>query len=71
MQHCKVLAHAYRQLDIHDKNYPTYDLKLAAVVFSMKPWRRYLYGVHVDVYTNHKSLQYVFTQTDLNLRQTK
>ena len=54
---------------MHDKNYPSRDLKLAAVVFALKIWRHYLYGVHVDVFNDHKSLQYVFTQKDLNLRQ--
>ncbi|WMV13624.1 hypothetical protein MTR67_007009 [Solanum verrucosum] len=71
MQHGKVIAYASRQLKIHDKNYPTHDLELAAVVFSLKIWRHYLYGVYVDVFTDHKSLQYVFTQKDLNLRQRR
>ena len=66
MQHVKVVAYDSRQLKVHDKNYPTHDLELAAVVFALKIWRHYLYGVHVDVYTDHKSLQYVFTQKELN-----
>ena len=69
MQKGKVIAYASRQLKPHEKNYPTHDLELAAVVFTLKIWRHYLYGVHVDVFTNHKSLQYVFTQRELNLRQ--
>ncbi|WMV42529.1 hypothetical protein MTR67_035914 [Solanum verrucosum] len=69
MQRGKVIAYASRQLKVHEKNYPTHDLKLAAVVFALKIWRHYLYGVHVDVFTDHKSLQYVFTQKELNLRQ--
>ena len=49
----------------------THDLELAAAVFALKIWRHYLYGVHVDVFTDHKSLQYVFSQKDLNLRQRR
>ena len=56
MQDGKVIAYATRQLKIHEKNYPTHDLELAAVVFALKHWRHYLYGVHVDIYTDHKSL---------------
>ncbi|KAH0644897.1 hypothetical protein KY284_032781 [Solanum tuberosum] len=56
---------------VHEKNYPTHDLELAAVVFALKIWRHYLYGVHVDVFIDHKSLQYVFTQKELNLRQRR
>ncbi|WMV58983.1 hypothetical protein MTR67_052368, partial [Solanum verrucosum] len=55
------------RLKVHEKNYPTHDLELAMVVFALKIWRHYLYGVHVDVFTDHKSLQYVFSQKDLNL----
>ena len=69
MQRGKVIAYASRQLKVHEKNYPTHDLELAAVVFALKIWRHYLYGVHVDVFTHHKSLQDVFTQMKLNLRQ--
>nr|ABI34336.1 hypothetical protein SDM1_41t00011 [Solanum demissum] len=70
MQHGKVIAYASRQLKIHEK-YLTHDLELAAVVFALKIWRHYLYGVHMDVFTDHKSLQYVFSQKDLNLRQRR
>ena len=56
---------------VHEKNYPTHDLELAVVVFSVKIWRHYLYEVHIDVFTDHKSLQYVFTQKELNLRQRR
>ena len=62
MQHGKVVAYFSRQLKVHERNYPTHDLELVVVVFALKKWRHYLYGVHVDVYTNHKSLQYLFTQ---------
>ena len=71
IQRGKVIAYAFRQLKPHEKNYPTHDLELAAVVFALKIWRHYLYGVHVDVFTNHKSLQYVFTQRELNLHQRR
>ncbi|WMV49405.1 hypothetical protein MTR67_042790 [Solanum verrucosum] len=60
MQRGKVIAYASRQLKVHDKNYPIHD-DLATMVFSLKIWRHYLYGVHVDVFIDHKSLQYVFT----------
>ena len=62
LQDGKVIAYASRHLKIHEKNYPTHDLELVVVVFALKLWRHYLYGVHVDVFTDHKSLQYVFTQ---------
>src|SRR5687767_13304654 len=71
MQNGKVIAYASRQLKVHERNYPTHDLELAAVVFALKNWRHYLYGIHVDVFTDHKSLQYVFTQKDLNIRQRR
>ena len=57
MQHGKVIAYASRQLKTHEKNYPTHDLELAAIVFALKIWRHYLYVVHVDVFTNHKILK--------------
>ena len=56
---------------MHERNYPTHDLELDAVVFALKQWRHYLYGVKCEVYTDHRSLQYVFTQKDLNLRQRR
>ena len=68
MQKGKVIAYASRQLKPHEKNYPTHDLELGAIVFALKIWRHYLYGVHVDVFISHKNLQYVFTQRKLNLR---
>ena len=68
MQHEKVVAYASRQLIVPERNYPTHDLELVAVVFALKIWMHYLYGVHIDVYTDHKSLQYVFTQNELNLQ---
>ena len=67
MQHGKVIAYASRQLKVHERNYPTHDLELEAVMFALKIWRHNLYVVHVDVFTDHKSLQYIFTQEKLNL----
>ena len=60
MQHGKVIAYGSRQLRSHKKNYPTHDLELSAVVFALEIWCHYLYGVHVDIYIDHKSLQYIF-----------
>ncbi|XP_070010562.1 uncharacterized protein [Nicotiana sylvestris] len=71
MQHGKVIAYASRQLKAHEKNYPTHDLELAVVVFALKIWHHYLYGVHVDIFIDHKSLQYIFKQRELNLRQRR
>ena len=71
MQHVKVIAYATRQLKVHEKNYLTHDLELKAVVFELNIWIHYLYGVHVDVFTDHKNLQYVFTHKELNLRQRR
>ncbi|WMV36714.1 hypothetical protein MTR67_030099 [Solanum verrucosum] len=64
-----VIAYASRQLKVHERNYSTHDLELAAVVFALKIWRHYLYGVKCEVFTDHRNLQHVFTQKDLNLRQ--
>ena len=61
LKNSKVLAYSSRQLKGHEKIYQTHHLELAAIVFSFKIWRHYLYCDHVDVYTDHKSLQYVFT----------
>ena len=58
----KVIAYVSRQPKVHKKNYPTHDLELASMVFALKLWRHYLYGVHVDLFTNHKSLHYAFTE---------
>ncbi|WMV45252.1 hypothetical protein MTR67_038637 [Solanum verrucosum] len=64
-------SYASRKLKIHEKNYPTHDLELAVVLFPLKIWRHNPYGVHVDVFTDHKSLQYVFSQKELNLRHMR
>lgn len=71
MQREKVIAYASRQLKPHEKNYPTHDLELAAVVFALKLWRHYLYGTKCTLFTDHKSLQYVFTQKEMNVRQRR
>ncbi|KAL4011334.1 hypothetical protein IC575_028391 [Cucumis melo] len=71
MQQGKVVAYASRQLKIHEQNYPTHDLELAAVVFASKIWRHYLYGEKIQIYTDHKSLKYFFTQKELNMRQRR
>ena len=68
MQHGKVIAYGSRQLRPHEKKCPIHDLELVAVVFALKIWRHFLYGVHVDIYTDHKSVQYIFKQKDLDLR---
>ncbi|GJY34185.1 putative reverse transcriptase domain-containing protein [Tanacetum coccineum] len=69
-QRGKVIAYASRQLKKHEKNYTTHDLELGAVVFALKIWRHYLYGTKSVIYTDHKSLQYIFDQKDLNMRQS-
>ena len=69
MQEGRVVAYASRQLRKHELNYPTHDLELAAVVHALKIWRHCLIGHKFEIYTNHKSLKYIFTQSDLNLRQ--
>ncbi|GJR06373.1 putative reverse transcriptase domain-containing protein [Tanacetum coccineum] len=69
MQRGKVISYASRQLKIHEKNYTTHDLELGAVVFVLKIWRHYLYGTKSVIYTDHKSLQHIFSQKELNMRQ--
>ena len=71
MQENRVIAYASRALRIHEKNYPTHDLELAAVVHALKIWRHYLMGTRCNIYTDHKSLKYIFTQADLNMRQRR
>ncbi|GKA07482.1 putative reverse transcriptase domain-containing protein [Tanacetum coccineum] len=69
MQREKVIAYASRQLKIHEKNYMTHDLELGAVVFALKIWRHYLYGTKCTMFTDHKSLQHILNQKELNMRQ--
>ncbi|GJX10798.1 putative reverse transcriptase domain-containing protein [Tanacetum coccineum] len=71
MQNEKVIAYASRKLKIHDKNYTTHDLELGAVVFALKIWRHYLYGTRCTVFTDHKSLQHILDQKELNMRQRR
>nr|GFA51325.1 putative reverse transcriptase domain-containing protein [Tanacetum cinerariifolium] len=71
MQREKVISYASRQLKIHEKNYTTHDLELGAVVFALKIWRHYLYGTKCTVFTDHKSLQHILDQTELNMRQCR
>ncbi|KAI3773911.1 hypothetical protein L1987_48450 [Smallanthus sonchifolius] len=71
MQRGKVIGYASRQLNIHEVNYSTHDLELAVVVFALKIWRQYLYGVKCTIYSDHKSLKYFFEQKELNMRQRR
>ncbi|GKC27988.1 putative reverse transcriptase domain-containing protein [Tanacetum coccineum] len=71
MQRGKVIAYASRQLKIYEKNYTTHDLELGAVVFALKIWRHYLYGTKSVIYTDHRSLQHIFSQKELNMRQRR
>jgi hypothetical protein len=71
MQEGRVVAYSSRHLKVHEKNYPTHDLELATVVHALKTWRHYLYGQKCDIYTDHKSLKYIFTQSELIMRQRR
>ena len=71
MQEGRVVSYASRQLKPHELNYATHDLELATVVHALKTWRHFLIGNHYEVYTDHKSLKYIFTQKELNLRQRR
>jgi hypothetical protein len=68
MQEGRVVSYTSRQLKKHEENYPTHDLELAAVVHALMMWRHYLIGHQCEIYSDHKSIKYIFTQTDLNLR---
>ena len=71
MQDGKVVAYGSLQLKEHEKNYPTHDLELAVVVYALKIWRHYLYGVQCQIFSYDKSLKYIFTQKELNMRQRR
>jgi hypothetical protein len=71
MQDGKVVTYASRQLKKHEENYPTHDSELATTVHALKIWRHYIIGHRCEIYTDHKSLKYIFTQSDLNLRQRR
>ena len=65
------MAYSSRQLKNHERSYPTHGVELAAIVFSLKAWHHYLYGEQFKVFSDHKSLKYIFTQWDLNMRQRR
>jgi hypothetical protein len=69
IQDGQVVSYASQQLRKHEENYPTHDLELAIVVHALKIWMHYLIGHRCEIYSDHKRLKYIFTQTDLNLRQ--
>jgi hypothetical protein len=71
VQNDNVIAYASCQLKSYEQNYPTCDLELAVVVFALKIWRHYLYNEKCEIYTDHKSLKYFFTQKELNMRQMR
>nr|XP_027093630.1 uncharacterized protein LOC113714031 [Coffea arabica] len=71
MQNGQVIAYASRKLKSHEQNYLTHDLKLAAVVFALQKWRHYLYGITFEIFTDHKSLKYLFSQKELKLKQRR
>nr|GFA02350.1 putative reverse transcriptase domain-containing protein [Tanacetum cinerariifolium] len=71
MKREKVISYALRQLKIHKKNYKTHDLELGVVVFALKIWRHYLYGTKCTVFTDHKSLQHILDQKELNMKQCR
>ncbi|GJT63927.1 putative reverse transcriptase domain-containing protein [Tanacetum coccineum] len=71
MQRGKVIAYASRQLKIHETNYTTHDLELGGVVFALKIWRHYLYATKSVIYTDHKSLQHIFSLEELNMQQRR
>jgi len=71
MQEQKVVAYTSRQLRPHEVNYPTHDLELATIVFALKIWRHYLCGTRFEVFSDHKSLKYLFDKKELNMRQRR
>ena len=71
MQSGRVVDYGSHQRKNHEHNYPIHDMELAAVVLALKIWCHYLYGEQFEMYADHKSLKYIFTQRDLNMRQRK
>jgi hypothetical protein len=69
MQEGRVISYSSRQLRPYEEHYPTHDIELAAVMMALRTWHHYLLGNVVHIYTDHKSLKYIFTQPDLNMRQ--
>jgi hypothetical protein len=71
MQECRVISYSSRQLRRYEEHYNTQDLELPAVVMALRTWHHYLLGNVVHIYIDHKSLKYIFTQPDLNMRQQR
>ena len=71
MQYKRVVGYGSRQLKNHERNYQTHDMELAAIVFALKLWCHYLYGEQFEVFSDYKSMKYIFTQRDLNMRQRR
>jgi hypothetical protein len=71
MQEGRVISYSSRQLRPYDEHYPTHDIELAAVMMALRTWHHYLLGNVVHIYIDHKSLKYIFTQPDLNMRQVR
>ena len=71
MQNNWVITYASTQLNKHEQNYPTHNLELAAIIFALKIWQHYLYNQFYEIYTDHKSLKYIYDQRELNLRQRR
>ena len=71
MQSGRVVAYGSRQLKNHEQSYPTHDMESTTIVFVLKSWRHYLYGKQFEAFSHHKSLKYIFTQRDLNMRQRR
>ena len=71
MQPGRVVAYGFRQVENHERKYPTHDIELVAIVFALKIWHHYLYSVQFEVFSDHKSLKYIFTQQDLNMKQRR
>ena len=71
MQSGRVVAYGSRQLKNHEQSYPTHDMELTTIVFTLKAWLHYLYSEQFEVFSDHKSLKYTFTQRDLNMRQSR
>ena len=68
MQFERVVAYGSLQLKNHERSYPTHDMELATIVFTLMAWRHYLYNEQFEVFSNHNSLKYIFTQRDFNMR---
>ena len=69
IQSGRIVAYGSQQLKNHEQSYPTHDMVLVAIILTLKVWCHYLYGEEFEVFSDHKSLEYIFTQRDLNMRQ--